>query len=108
MASEEQPDIQERLLEQAREIERLKNKSSTTLTGTEFLTIIFLFPLLAGVVILGGGITYMTLKNAPEVAPHLDVILIAFSIFSAPITAFVATLGQKLMQDGKAKTEVNE
>ena len=57
---------------------------------------------------MGVCITYMTVKNEPEVAPHLDGILIAMSIFNAPIPAFVSTLAQKLMQNGKAKTEVKE
>ena len=107
MASE-QPDLQERLLEQAREIERLKAKTSTTLTGTEFLTIIFIFPLLMGFVILGIMIVYKTTSNPAEVAPHLDIVLVAMGLFSGPVTAFVATLAQRLMADAKAKPEVND
>ena len=107
MASE-QPDIQERLLEQAREIERLKAKTSTTLSGTEFLTIIFLFPLIMAFVILGILIVYKTTTNPAEVAPHLDIVLVAFATFSGPVTAFVSILGQRLMSDAKANTEVNE
>ena len=104
----EQPDIQERLLEQAREIERLKAKTSTTLTGTEFLTIIFIFPLLMGFVILGIMIVYKTTSNPAEVAPHLDIVLVAMGLFSGPVTAFVATLAQRLMADAKVKPEVND
>ena len=107
MASE-QPDIQERLLDQAREIERLKAKTSTTLSGTEFLTIIFLFPLIMAFVCLGILIVYKTTTNPAEVAPHLDIVLVAFATFSGPVTAFVSILGQWLMSDAKAKTEVND
>ena len=108
MASE-QPDIQERLLDQAREIERLKAKTSTTLSGTEFLTIIFLFPLIMAFVILGILIVYKTTTNPAEVAPHLDIVLVAFATFSGPVTAFVSILGQRLMADAKAKSmEGNE
>jgi glucan phosphoethanolaminetransferase (alkaline phosphatase superfamily) len=94
-------DLQERLLEQAREIERLKVKTSTTLTGTEFLTILFVWPLLMGFTCLGIIICWRTLSNPTEVAPELDIILVAFSIFSAPVTAFVATLGQRLISEKK-------
>ena len=104
----EQPDLQERLLEQAREIERLKAKPSTTLTGTEFLTIIFVFPLLMGFVILGVTIVWKTTSNPSEVAPHLDIVLVAMGLFSGPVTAFVATLAQRLMADAKVKPEVND
>ena len=107
MASE-QADLQEKLLESVREIERLKAKTSTTLNGTEFLTIIFIFPLIMAFVILGILIVYKTTTNPAEVGPHLDIVLVAFSIFSAPITAFVATLAQRLMADAKVKTEVDE
>ena len=101
----EQPDIQERLLDQAREIERLKAKTSTPLSGTEFLTIIFVFPMVMAFVVLGIIIVYKTTSNPSEVGPELDIVLVAFSIFSAPITAFVATLAQRLMADVKGKNE---
>ena len=104
----EQPDLQERLLEQAREIERLKAKTSTTLTGTEFLTIIFVFPLLMGFVILGVTIVWKITYNPSEVAPHLDIVLVAMGLFSGPVTAFVATLAQRLMADAKVKPGVND
>ena len=103
-----QADLQEKLLDSVREIERLKAKTSTTLSGTEFLTIIFLFPLIMAFVILGILIVYKTTTNPAEVAPHLDIVLVAFATFSGPVTAFVAILGQRLMSDAKAKTEVNE
>jgi hypothetical protein len=48
---------------------------------------------------------YKTTSNPSEVGPELDIVLVAFSIFSAPITAFVATLAQRLMADVKGKNE---
>ena len=103
-------DLQERLLDQAREIERLKAKTSTTLSGLQFLTIIFVFPLLIAFTIMGVTITWLTLKNPGEVAPHLDIVLLALSVFSGPVTAFVAILGQALMAEMKVdkKTEGGE
>ena len=105
MASE-QPDIQARLLEQTREIERLKSKTSTTLSGLQFLTIIFVFPLLISFTIMGCTIVYKTVTNPAEVAPHLDIVLVALGLFSGPVTAFVAILGQALMAEMKVKSEV--
>jgi hypothetical protein len=99
-------DLQERLLEQAREIERLKGKSSTTLSGTEFLTILFLFPMILAFVCLGILIVYKTTSSPAEVAPHLDLVLVAFATFSGPVTAFISILGQRLMADAKVKSEV--
>ena len=80
-----QADLQEKLLDSVREIERLKAKTSTTLSGTEFLTIIFLFPLIMAFVILGILIVSKTTTNPAEVAPHLEIVLIPFATFSGPV-----------------------
>ena len=34
-------------------------------------------------------------------APHLDLVLVAMGLFSGPVTAFIATLAQRLVNDGK-------
>ena len=101
----EEPNLTEALIQARVEIERLKAKTSTTLSGTEFLTIIFVFPMVMAFVVLGIIIVYKTTSNPSEVGPELDIVLVAFSIFSAPITAFVATLAQRLMADVKGKNE---
>ena len=46
---------------------------------------------------------WKTTSNPAEVAPHLDIVLVAMGLFSGPVTAFIATLAQRLMTDGKAK-----
>jgi hypothetical protein len=61
-----------------------------------------------GFVILGIMIVYKTTSNPSEVAPHLDIVLVAMGLFSGPVTAFVATLAQRLMADAKVKPEVND
>ena len=43
---QEQDDIIQQLVDARVEIERLKGKSSTTLTGTEFLTLLFVLPVI--------------------------------------------------------------
>ena len=44
--AQESNDIVEQLVEARVEIERLKAKTSTTLTGTEFLTLLFVLPII--------------------------------------------------------------
>jgi len=91
----------DQLLEARVEIERLKAKTSTTLSGTEFLTLLFVLPIILSFVCLGIIIVWKTTSNPSEVAPHLDIILVAFAMFSAPVTAFVATMATRLVSDGK-------
>ena len=94
-------DITEQLIQARVEIERLKNKSSTTLSGTEFLTLLFMMPIILSFVLMGTVIIWRTTSNPAEVAPHLDLVLVAMGLFSGPVTAFIATLAQRLVNDGK-------
>ena len=75
----------------------------TTLSGAEFMTILMVFPLILSFTILGVIIVWKTTSNPAEVAPHLDLVLVAMGLFSGPVTAFVATLAQRLMAEAKAK-----
>jgi hypothetical protein len=95
--------FQDRLMSQAAEIERLKAKTSTTLTGTEFITLLFVLPVILSFTALGVIIVWKTTSNPAEVAPHLDIVLVAMGLFSGPVTAFIATLAQRLMTDGERK-----
>jgi len=101
MAQDEQPDVVEQLIQARVEIERLKGKTSTTLSGTEFLTLLFVLPIILAFVVLGVIIIWKTTSSPETVAPHLDIILVAFAMFSGPVTAFVATMAQRLVNDGK-------
>jgi len=87
------------------QIERLRAKSSTTLTGTEFLTLLFVLPIILSFVCLGIIIVWKTTSNPAEVAPHLDIVLVAMGLFSGPVTAFIATMAQRLVADGKKPAE---
>ena len=98
---EEQPDMRAELMEARIQIERLRAKSSTTLTGTEFLTLLFVLPIILSFVCLGIIIIWKTTSNPAEVAPHLDIVLVAMGLFSGPVTAFIATISQRLVADGK-------
>jgi len=101
----EQPDTQTQLLDARVEIERLRAKTTTTLTGTEFLTLLFVLPVILSFVSLGIVIIWKATSNPAEVAPHLDIILVAMGLFSGPVTAFIATMAQRLVAEGKTKTE---
>ena len=103
MADDQLTQLQERLIESTAEIERLKAKSTTTLSGAEFMTILMVFPVILSFVILGVIIVWKTTSNPTEVAPHLDSVLVAMGLFSGPVTAFIATLAQRLMTESKAK-----
>ena len=109
MAEIVQPErnIAEELVEARIQIERLKAKSSTTLTGTEFLTLLFMMPIIISFVLMGTVIIWRTTSNPAEVAPHLDLVLVAMGLFSGPVTAFVATMAQRLVADGR-KTPVED
>ena len=98
---EEKRDITEELIQARVEIERLKAKTSTTLTGTEFLTLLFVLPIILSFVILGVIIVWKTTSNPAAVAPHLDIVLVAMGLFSGPVTAFIATMAQRLVNEGK-------
>ena len=102
------PDIHERLIAQTAEIERLKAKTSTTLTGTEFITLIFVLPVIVSFTVLGIIIVWKTTSNPAEVAPHLDIVLVAMGLFSGPVIAFIATLAQRLMAEGNAKAKKDD
>lgn len=106
--SESQIDMTERLIQQTAEIERLKAKTSTTLTGTEFITLIFVLPVIISFTVLGIIIVWKTTSNPAEVAPHLDIVLVAMGLFSGPVTAFIATLAQRLMSDGKSMNKEDD
>ena len=93
-------EIHEELIEARVEIERLKAKTSTTLTGTEFLTLLFVLPIILSFVCLAIIIVWKTTSNPSEVAPHLDIVLVAMGLFSGPVTAFVATMAQRLVNEG--------
>ena len=102
---EEKRDLTEDLIQARVEIERLKAKTSTTLTGTEFLTLLFVLPIILSFVILGVIIVWKTTSNPSEVAPHLDIVLVAMGLFSGPVTAFIATMAQRLVNEAKGGTE---
>lgn len=76
-------------------------KDSYTLSGTEFITLILIGPIIFAFIILGVIIVWKTTSNPAAVAPHLDIILVAFAIFSNPVSMAVGALVQKIQSESK-------
>jgi hypothetical protein len=87
------------------DIASLRVKATTTLSGTEFLTLLMLGPVVAAFVILGTTIIWKATSNPDQVAPHLDIILVAFAIFATPVGAGLAAITSRFSDEGKRKQE---
>ena len=91
-------ELEQELLEAKNKIVELEAKTKTTLTGGQFLTIVLIGPLFLAFVTLGVLIVWKTTSKPETIAPHLDIILVAFAIFANPVTA-AASIIVSLMQD---------
>ena len=104
MAAEiELRELREELAATRVELERVKIRATTTLSGAEFLTLIMLAPLVAAFIILGIIIVWKTTSNPSAVAPHLDIILVAFAIIATPTTAGLAAITARFANESKRK-----
>ena len=105
---EEDVNLQQELLKAQARIVELEASTKTTLTGSQFLVICLIGPLFLAFVTLGVLIVWKTTSRPAEIAPHLDIILVAFAIFSNPVTAAAGVI-VGLMADevkgGKKKDE---
>jgi hypothetical protein len=98
-------DIREELALAREEIAELRVKATTTLSGNEFLTLLMVFPVIAAFVILGVVIVWKTTSNPDQVAPHLDIILVAFAIFSNPVSGAIGAVVGKFAEEKRQKNE---
>ena len=96
-------ELQQELLEAKKTIAELELRTKTTLTGTQFLTIVLVGPLFLAFVTLGVLIVWKTTSKPSEVAPHLDVILLALSIFSLPVTSAASHIVSLMSDEIKSK-----
>jgi len=96
-------EMREELAAAREEIASLKVKATTTLSGNEFITIILIGPVIAAFVILGIIIVWKTTSNPDQVAPHLDIILVAFAIFSNPVSGALGAVVGKFADERKKK-----
>ena len=95
--------IQEQLIEARAKIAELEQKTKTTLSGSQFLVIVLIGPLFLAFVSLGVLIVWKTTSNPTTVAPHLDIILVAFSIFANPVSAAAGVITGLLVDSEKGK-----
>ena len=98
-----EPNLEEELFDAKQKIIELEASTKTTLTGSQFLVIILVGPLFMAFVTLGVLIVYKVTSKPAEVAPHLDVILLALSIFSLPVTSAAAAIVGIMSDELKAK-----
>ena len=100
--------LEEQLLEAKAEIVELRASTKTTLTGSQFLTIVLVGPLFLAFVTLGVLIVWKTTSKPTEIAPHLDIILVAFAIFSTPVTSAAAAIVSVMSDESKKKNKQEE
>ena len=98
-------DLETQLIESKAKIVELEAKTKTTLTGSQFLTIVLVGPLFLAFVTLGVLIVWKTTSKPAEIAPHLDIILVAFAIFANPVTAAAGVIVGLMQDDNKKKND---
>ena len=96
-------DAEQELLEAKQKIVELEASTKTTLTGSQILVIVLVGTLFFAFVTLVVLIVYKVTSKPAEVAPHLDVILLALSIFSLPVTSAAAAIVGIMSDELKAK-----
>jgi hypothetical protein len=101
-------DLQGELQEAHQKIVELEARTKTTLTGTQFLTIVLIGPLFLAFVTLGVLIVWKTTSKPAEIAPHLDIILVAFSIFALPVTGAAAAIVSIMSDEIKGRIKADE
>jgi hypothetical protein len=105
MAETKLKSLEEQLLEAKAEIVELRASTKTTLTGSQFLTIVLVGPLFLAFVTLGVLIVWKTTSKPAEIAPHLDIILVAFAIFANPVTAAASVIVSVMSDESKKKNK---
>ena len=96
------------LLSAQQQIAELEARTKTTLTGSQFLTIVLIGPLFLAFVTLGVLIVWKTTSKPAEIAPHLDIILVAFSIFALPVTSAAGVIVGLMNDEIKGRIKSNE
>jgi len=101
-------ELRQDLLLAQQQITELEARTKTTLTGSQFLTIVLIGPLFLAFVTLGVLIVWKTTSKPAEIAPHLDIILVAFSIFALPVTSAAGVIVGLMSDEIKGRMKSNE
>jgi hypothetical protein len=100
---EDEQTLQAELFDAKVQIVELEARTKTTLTGSQFLVLVLVGPLFLAFVTLGVLIVWKTLSKPAEVAPHLDLILVAFAIFGTPVVAASYVIVSMMQDEGRKK-----
>jgi len=103
--SSEVDELRHDLLNAQQQIVELQARTKTTLTGAQFLTIVLIGPLFLAFVTLGVLIVWKTTSRPAEIAPHLDIILVAFSIFALPVTSAAGVIVGLMSDEIKSRMQ---
>ena len=106
--AEEDVNLQQELLKAQARIVELEASTKTTLTGSQFLVICLIGPLFLAFVTLGVLIVWKTTSRPAEIAPHLDIILVAFAIFANPVTAAAGVIVGLMSDEIKGRAKKDE
>ena len=101
-------DPQQELEEARQRIAELEIRTKTTLTGSQFLTIVLIGPLFLAFVCLGVIIVWQATSRPAEIAPHLDIILLSFSIFALPVTSAAGVIVGLMSDEIKGRMKSDE
>ena len=82
-------DRAEEIVELRAEVAEWKLKASTTLSGDQLIRVLLQLPIVVSFTLLSIIIIWQTTKNPAEVAPHLDIMLVAMGLLSGPTIVIV-------------------
>ena len=82
-------DRAEEIVELRAEVAEWKLKASTTLSGDQLIRLLLQFPIVVAFVVLAIILIWQTTKNPAEVAPFLDIMLVAMGLLSGPTIVII-------------------
>ena len=96
-------DIREELYKAREELNTVKLRSTTVISGTELLVILCFFPMVAACVVLAIIIVWKVTSRPEAVGPYLDIILLALAVVANPVSAGIGALLGRYSEEVKQK-----